>query len=379
MRSETPVRSKLRRRLSSPPLPYWNGAIGVLALSINYVLSPEDFSNRWSLVASVLNLVCLVAVPRFTLPVWAAYLLIFVFLAGQPDIRATVFAFFAPLIAANVAYRGHSYAAGAGCVLLWYSGSIDLSKGELIPVDLLASLVWGLFLAAVVLIGYVSHRAVAQREVLLHKWDTDVRARREALAQTLHDSVATSLTSVVMRAEALCLQPGIQGEAKAELIAIAEHARVSMDEVRDLLRTLNSREATRPRKPVLSVASQLRKAVDFLKDHGFTVSTTGSVPTGSLNADKLALLEEVLKEITINIVKYADPESLVVLTIGEEAGRVSISFSNGVSDKPQTAACSSGIGLSSLAGFVDRLGGSIYTISNTRQWTTQLDLSVNDA
>lgn len=58
------------------------------------------------------------ASPRFPLPIWAGYLVLFLLLSMQPDIRVIAFTFFTPVISAIVAYRGHSTAATIGIILL---------------------------------------------------------------------------------------------------------------------------------------------------------------------------------------------------------------------------------------------------------------------
>lgn len=165
-----------------------------------------------------------------------------------------------------------------------------------VPPDLLAPAIWAVFLATAVLIGRVLHRIITQRRDLIEQWNNDVRTRRETLARTLHDSVATSLTSVIMRAETLSIQQGVATDIQAELAAMAAQARDSMKEVRDLLRILNNDSPPRSSDSEPSVANQLYQIANFLKAHGFTVETTGASPSLLFSADSLVILREVLTE-----------------------------------------------------------------------------------
>lgn len=359
---------------SSLPLTYWTGLFGILAVSINFLLEPDVFANPWTILAAVLNIACLIAISRFPLPAWAVYLVLFLLLSAQSDIRITAFTFIAPVVAATVTYRGHTATAAAGSLLLWYSGSINPSDGILLPPDLLASVIWGVLLATAVLIGYMFRRVITQRKDLIREWNTDIRTRRETLTQTLHDSVATSLTSVVMRAETLSLRPGLAAGIKSELTAIAEKARLSMKEVRDLLHILSSDSHSQSTEPDPSTSDQLQEASTLLKEHGFAVSTTGSWPNISLNADKLVFLREILAEIVINIVKYAEAGSTVDLTVSDQETHVTIGFANAVRRGVQAADLSSGLGLPTISRLTARIGGSVRTVSNSSQWKTELCL-----
>ena len=263
-------------------------------------------------------------------------------------------------------------AAATGSTLLWYSGSINPSAGVLLPPDLLASLIWAAFLAAAVFIGHVLHRIITQRKDLIGQWHNDVRTRRESLARTLHDSVATSLTSVVMRAEALSLQQGLAENTQMELAMIAEQARNSMKEVRGLLHVLSSGSSPRPADSQPSAVDQLYQVADFLETHGFTVETTGTQLDISLDVDSLVILREILAEIATNIIKYAEPRSTVNLVGEGDESHVIIRFSNVISSRSQTSHLTTGLGLPAISQLAESAGGATRTISNSTNWQTDL-------
>ena len=353
-------------------LSHWSGLIGLLAVAVNFFLQPDDFINPWTILTTALNLICLIAVPCFPLLTWMGYLVLFLLLSTQPDIRATACILFAPLVSASVADRNHSVAAVAGIVLLWYSGSINPSDGILLPPDLLASSIWAVLLAVAVLVGHILQRIITQRRDLIEQWNNDVRTRRETWARVLHDSVATSLTSVVVRAETLSLQQGIAIDMQAELAAIADQARDSMKEVRGLLHLLSDDHQHRSSDSEASAPEQINQMTRFLRAHGFTVETTGPIYALSLDADRLVILREILAETAANIIKYAEPRSLVQLTVEDRGSHVTISLINTICNKPHTSHLSTGLGLPAILQLAESVGGSIRTVSSSTRWNTEL-------
>ncbi|WP_430869281.1 histidine kinase [Corynebacterium striatum] len=241
-----------------------------------------------------------------------------------------------------------------------------------VPPDLLASAIWAVFPATAVLIGHVLHRIITQRRDLIEQWNNDVRTRRETLARTLHDSVATSLTSVIRRAETLSIKQGIEADTQAELAAMAAQARDSMKEVRDLLRILNNDSPPRSSDSEPSVANQLYQIANFLKTHGFTVETAGASPSLLFSADSLVILREIPTETATNIIKYAEPRSTVNLTIEDHGGHVTISFVNAVSSSTQNLRLATGLSLPTISRLAENLGGSIRTVSSSVQWETKM-------
>lgn len=373
------VFSNTRPTTLSLRLSHWASGIGVVGITANFLLQPDRFTHPGTVLAAALNLLCLFAAPRYPLPTWCGYLLLFLLLSVQPDIRVAVFTFFAPLIAALITYRGHQTAAVLGGIVLCYAGSINPAAGIYFPVDVLASIVWAGILAAAILAGYAFRRITEQRKDLLNQWDEDVRDRKETLARTLHDSVATSLTSVVMRAEALSLRRELAPDIRTELTAIADHARTSMAEVRSLLEVLNSDSETRKSASEPPVSQQLASMAEGLKTHGFTIAMTGTRPRVPLNAEGLVIFREILAEIATNILKYAEPESTVGITVQDDEDDAIVRVANAPRDIRPRAHLSTGVGLPAISQLAVAVGGEIRTVSNSTTWITELRIPRTDA
>lgn len=364
----------VRSTLLSTPLPCWATGFGVLAIAVNLVLAPEEFNNPWIALVGIANLACLVAVPSLPLPTWVCYLPLFLLVALFPDLGTTVFVFFAPLMAGLVAYCGHTTAAAWGCVLLCYAGTIDPPGGIFFPADLLATMVWAVLLAGPVLIGRILHQLARQRRDLVEQWQQDVRGRRETLARTLHDSVATSLTSIVMRAEALSLRRGIDNGIRDDLTSIADEARTSMQEVRSLLRILSEGTAPRGTTSELSVAEQLNDAAELLRAHGFTVAMAVDYQGLCCNADSLVAIRQILTEVVTNVTKYAERGSTVTIDTTDRDSNVVIGVGNPVRDGHREDHLVTGLGLPGISQLAGSIGGKITTISDAARWRTELQL-----
>lgn len=341
-------------------------------IAANFLVQPEQFTHPGTLIAATLNLLCLFTAPRHPLPTWGGYLLLFLILSVQPDIRVTVFTFFAPLIAALITYQGHPKATVIGALILWYLGSIDPISGGYVPSDVLASVIWGAILAVSILVGYTFYRITRQRRDLLSQWDDDIRHRKQTLARALHDSVATSLTSVVMRSEALSLRRELAPDISAELTAIADQARISMQEVRSLLEVLHKDTEPRTSTSEPPVAHQLSALAQSLTTHGFTVEVTGIRPHVPLNADGLVALREILAEIATNIFKYAEPGSTVGITVNDYQDDAIITVTNTPRGIPPGAHLSSGVGLPAISQLAATIGGTLRVVSSSTRWTTEL-------
>ena len=358
--------------MESLQLSHWAAGVGMVGITANFLLQPELLAHPGILLATALNILCLCAAPRYPLPTWCGYLLLFLFLSIQPDIRMTVFTFFAPLMAALIVYRGHDKATIIGGLILWYLGSIDPVTGNYFPPDILASVIWGGIIAISILVGYAFYRITRDRTDMLMQWDEDVRNRKESLIRTLHDSVATSLTSVIMRSEALSVRHTTEPEIHAELTAIADQARTSMQEIRSLLDVLHQDTGSRKSESELPVSQQLVTLAKFIKDHGFTVALTDTRLHMPLNADSLVALQEILGEIATNIIKYAKPRSVVSITVNDNEDMVIIRIENSLHNFETKLHLSSGMGLPAISQLAATLGGAVNTISNSTNWTTEL-------
>ena len=143
------------------------------------------------------------------------------------------------------------------------------------------------------------------------------RRQRLGMARELHDSVATSLTSVVMRSQTLELTA--TGDDNAEiregLEDISRTSREALEQVRTMLRLLNSEIQSGPDStesaPPPTVRAGLATATRELRAHRLRVTSTITLPrTGEPPVDRRTL-SRVLTEMTSNAVKHSPDHATV--------------------------------------------------------------------
>lgn len=285
-------------------------------------------------------------------------------------------------------------AAGAVLALVHVALScVDLSEQSLF-LDPLGLLLVALLLTIAYAFGYNRYAQRRRRRELQQSLVESQRRQRLAVARDLHDSVATSLTSVVMRSQALELSvPGDSEEAdrlRTELTGISETSRTALEQLRAMLRVLNTElpgESSESAEPP-TVRAALRDTVNELRAHGLKVDTAVDLPAGNrLPVDRDAVAR-ILVEMTSNAVKHSPPRSTVTLDcrVGTTAdgSRFLLSMTNGIgkgvlSDDGDTALFSTHIGLASIQSRAADAGGSIEmgrVPGNTPLWRTALSLPI---
>lgn len=345
---------------------------GIAILFLNIVVQPTAFFGAAALLTTVLNIACLVGVTRFPLLAWFVYLELFLLTSFSSVVYVPSFVFIAPLMVIAVISQGNVVAGIVGSIILWYAGSINPTASIFLPTDLMAATVWAIFLALSVMVGWILNRNIIQRRKLIGQWEADVENRRQELGQALHDSVAASLTSVIMRLEAAQLQRSLSVETKAELLGIAEQARESMREVRNLLKVLSKGSSPQSSDLAPRIAVQLEKLAERFKEHGFTVSMTCHHLFLYISAEQRVTIRAVLSEVATNIIKYAEPGSTVGISLAHQHGYATISIANKVKDSQHDPLLSTGIGLTTASSLMEGIGGKITTVSGKADWSTEL-------
>ena len=368
------IGNKIRQSKLVPPMSLWPGIVGLVVFILSYLVEPEPFARTWVVISSILSVLCLFLLPRFPVPVWAFYVVLFGYIMSHPVIGVPALSVVPLALSAMIAARGYTVATIIGAALLWLGGSVDWSAPYLLPPNWVDPIFWGIVITLPVLVGFAVYRSGWKQKVLKEQWDSDVQTRRETMGRMLHDSVASSLTSLIMRLEALSLQQDISKTTRDELVDLAEQARLSMKEVRDLLHTLSTDDSPRGNLPAPSVMAQLQATTSRLKEHGFAVKVTGHVPNMRLNADQLVILREVFRELSTNIIKYGEPNSTVTINFGDRNDKVLVSISNVINLKNHSSLLSSGMGVPALSQMMETIGGSISTITTSTEWKTELEI-----
>ncbi|MCJ7857217.1 sensor histidine kinase [Corynebacterium kalidii] len=262
--------------------------------------------------------------------------------------------FFTMLIVEIVAACGQILLGGSLACAHWALSAVDPQAGAL-STDVTALTLVGAMLAAAFLIGCFRANHARQQERLRTSLAEQERQQRLELARELHDSVATSLTSVVMQAQALTLLPPGDGATHREgLDNISDSSREALSNLRTMLRLLNENPnrtsfRTRVASPPLEVAIarmrqeleahslDLRPTVDLPDDVAAVVNATdvpgipGTTGTPWIDRDTAV---KVLTEMTANAAKHAAPHTTVDLTCTVQDGTFVVTMVNAVPSRP---------------------------------------------
>lgn len=189
-------------------------------------------------------------------PLWAAaaYSALFAICAWHTEWRSFLLVAWSAVIVGLISYRRPwTHAVIPGLVLVLLS-IIDPIHGVLPSLDLFSFLLVAAINVAGIIVG-VALKKAHQRQQAAEQRSQEYR---HALMTTLHDSVATTLTSVVMRSETLGLM-GTNPKLKENSAAIADDARKAMGEVRDLLRLMENEDEPLLKKARSTVAEELEE------------------------------------------------------------------------------------------------------------------------
>ncbi|WP_420098206.1 sensor histidine kinase [Corynebacterium sp.] len=293
--------------------------------------------------------------------------------------------FFTMLIVEIVAASGQILLAGALALAHWALSAVDPQAGT-VSTDVAALTIVALVLTAAHMIGWsrASHRR--QQEKLRASLAAHEKQQRLELARELHDSVATSLTSVVMQAQALTLLPTPGGDTTAEanaqhrhgLETISETSRTALSNLRTMLQLLNERpdqRSFRTRAGYLPLDRTLARVRQELDAHSLELRTTIDLPPDIARAVNVPAtqsttpspgkridvdtVDKVLTEMTSNAAKHAPPHSTVSLSCTVEDDAFVVTMTNPVRQTPGSGLFSSGMGLGSMHARARKAGGGL--------------------
>lgn len=229
-------------------------------------------------------------------------------------------------------------------------------------------LFWVVAFAAMWFLGAVFARTLAaQRQAHL----AFLLKQRQAVARELHDTVAASLTRLVMSTEAAILR---QSVSTAELRAIADSAAASVKDLRlivGLLRDPVDGRDIRLHRPT-ELAVTLGFAEQELGRHGYAVTLEVAGDVSLIDAASGAALSAATVEAVNNILKHGDKSgpSAILVNVGEAAAEVL--FMNRRTEASRANPHRSAYGLTGLRERLAEVGGEVFVENNIDQWLTRL-------
>lgn len=250
-----------------------------------------------------------------------------------------------------------AYATGLG------GGASNFVQGGVIEsVSLAFSIALGLWISRIAEYGnergrLLNELTAAQSELELANREAGGAAERERLAREIHDTIAQSLTGIVMLAQRAEGEVAGQDAAPApatETIALIEAmAREALDEARSLVATI----AGLPSQDADLAAAVARLSERFGRETGIRVSA--AVNSGPISRDLEVVLLRCVQEALANIRKHSEASSASI-TIDRDGNDIRLTArDNGrglVDYDPQRE---QGFGLSGMRDRIELVGGEL--------------------
>ncbi|HIW92260.1 MAG TPA: hypothetical protein H9870_11440 [Candidatus Corynebacterium avicola] len=331
-------------------------------LVVVLIVGDVALAARLPIVASVLSLFLLASIPVFG------------------GLAPLFIVFYAALIVEIVVAQGMFTVGLFVIIAQWAMSTVD-PVNQVFYIDLFSLVMVGLILVAAYSIGWNRYNLLQRQQYLRESLARQEREQRLELARELHDSVATSLTSVVMRSQALSLAEEGSGntETQSQLEGISDTSRDALDQLRTMLRLLNEEPAStsfrrrgdsQPLKKSFSTVSKEMRA------HGLKVSTNLDLPWNVNRAANRPSMPEVpstafpwfdrdtvgkvLTEMASNAAKHARPHSTVVVDCYVDGTCLVLIMTNDIDEHSPSegdATLSSGLGLGSMQARASKAGG----------------------
>ena len=348
-------------------------ALGVLAIALTLAVSPMGWEK---LAVSLIAITLLAFAQRWPIAMGIALTMMFILASAAESIRSPVFLLSAPFLVAFVALAGHPRAAAVFAVIMGYISSTSPSTGRWLPNDYTGVAIFAALLAVGWWAGVHVRRQRLQHAANEKRLREDMEERRERLAQALHDSVATTLTSVVMRAETLALTSRDDDAARETAEHIADETRQAMQEVRHLLHFMRDDTGVAAAPINRTIAEQVSVTSRLLISHGFSVVSNKDEDDSLITSGESfpAGFEQVFAELSTNAIKYAVPGSEIRLEVRKTDSGLKCLMSNEVRPSPVSSIMSSSLGLRETRSLVSHSSGQFHTGRQGNRWIAEFEL-----
>lgn len=311
--------------------------------------------------------------PRATAVIIGVLLTALVFLPTEHP-RYSILAAFIPLVSLGV--RGHTWLRTA--VTIWYllvASLIEAEQPLMWSSFLAGGLGWFLLAVFAWVAGSSIHLLRLDREEVEQARADALRAERRSIARDLHDTVAYSTTTMIMRAEQAKLRGVPDADLAADLDFIIAAGRNSLRDLRGLLEALRRNDPDAeavPRSPwrIAPLAEVVAERARHLTSLGFRVTTLLEADVARLPDSVKETLAKVVVEATSNMAKHArrgSPCRIMIETTDDDATAV---FVNTPADGVPTQ--ENHLGLVGLRERVEALGGELTVTSTSPTWVLQV-------
>lgn len=226
-------------------------------------------------------------------------------------------------------------------------------------------LFWGL--------GQWFDRVRRDRRRLVAEQEAAMAAQRTAIARDLHDTLAGTVTGMIMRAQELRLRHAGDPAATRDLDGIIAAGNDAMRDVRALMDALRRQDGTEPSlEPLRGPGETLRQVAADLEAAGFPVRVLSDGNLDALPDSVRRTLVRVIEEAAVNVRKHAAPGSPCEFMVGVGDGDVEVVVTNVVGD--QAVKQANHVGLVGLRERVEALGGELATSRDAGRHLLQVSL-----
>jgi len=295
--------------------------------------------------------------------------------------RFSILAMFVPMV--SLGARGHTGLRAA--VSVWYlvvAGLIDSGLDADLGEFGTAVAGW-LFFAMLAWVGGSSVRVLVLDHEAAEKAKVDaLKGERRAIARDLHDTVAYSTTTMIMRAEQAKLRGVSDPELAADLDFIISAGRSSIRDLRSMLEVLRRSDPETdavPRSPwrIAPLQDVLEDRCRHLESLGFQVASFVDLDMASLPDSVKESLAKVIVEATANMGKHGSTDGPCRLMLERDGKEVTAVFINAVSEHGGGGQ-QNHLGLIGLRERVEALGGTLNILSTQPTWVLEVRLPVED-
>lgn len=293
-------------------------------------------------------------------------------------LRFSALAVFVPLISTGV--RGHARLcniASVGYFVLLVVLTAPISGEPRQQLD--SAMVWAILIA---LTRFASHTVDRLRRETRAQAELRVdalRQQRRGIAHDLHDTVAYSTTTMIMRAEQMKLR-ATDPELQADLDFIITTGRRSVRDLRSMMETLRRNDPALDTGEVsmwrlVKVSDVIVERTDELAAHGLALQVSAPDDLDSLPESVRETLGKLIVEATSNMVKHAAPGPCRLLIERDDAS-VEAVFTNRID--PQLPLSDEGLGLLGAAERVEALGGELEATEASDTWIVRAQLPLGE-
>ena len=376
-----PLSARVRlagRRLRLPAVPLGTvQAILAATVALIPLSTPERYTNdRVGLMLELLLCAAVATVGRWPLPAsLVAAVLLTTFLAVPMTQRPTRIAML--IVIATLGSRGLAWLRTV--VAAWWlviTIVIDNTPPRELSVAVGQGFAWVLVGGAAWALGEAVRRVSVERKRGQLDRTAAVQAQRRSIARDLHDTIAYSTTSIILRAEQAKLRGVTDPDVAADLDYIITAGRNTMRDLRGMMETLrrNDPDGSTPQAPwqVSSLEEVLAGRVAELRSRGFSVTSNVELDRVALPESAREALTKVLVEATGNMIKHGDPAGPASILIEGDPDEVEAVFINRPRRAGSPRASSARLGLVGARERVEALGGEVDVTSESPDWVVRV-------